>query len=64
LLIAAPCFPIAYMQAMDGLGYGAGGLSGALVVDATCSLAACGIAALLMSRIQPARSMVRGLSLT
>lgn len=41
LLQAATAFPITYMQAIDGQGYGAGGLTGGLVTDAGLSLVAC-----------------------
>jgi MFS transporter, PAT family, beta-lactamase induction signal transducer AmpG len=47
LLAAAPTFPIAYMQAVDGAAYGMGGLVGTYLADALLSLAACGILALL-----------------
>jgi MFS transporter, PAT family, beta-lactamase induction signal transducer AmpG len=52
LLIAAPNFPITYMQAIDGAAYGFGGLSGAVVADATIGLVACAVAGLLFSKIQ------------
>ncbi|HEY7807406.1 MAG TPA: MFS transporter [Croceibacterium sp.] len=41
LLQAATAFPITYMQALDGQGYGAGGLTGGLLTDAGLSLLAC-----------------------
>ena len=41
LLQAATAFPITYMQALDGQGYGAAGLRGALMTDAGLSLLAC-----------------------
>ena len=41
LLQAATAFPITYMQALDGQGYGAGGLGGGLLTDAGLSLLAC-----------------------
>jgi len=41
LLQAATAFPITYMQALDGQGYGAAGLPGALATDAGLSLLAC-----------------------
>ena len=43
LLQAATAFPITYMQAIDGQGYGAGGLSGGLMTDAVLSLLACAV---------------------
>jgi PAT family beta-lactamase induction signal transducer AmpG len=43
LLQAATAFPITYMQAIDGQGYGAGGLAGGLMTDAGLSLLACAV---------------------
>jgi len=43
LLSAATAFPITYMQAIDGQGYGLGGLTGGLTTDASLSLLACAI---------------------
>jgi PAT family beta-lactamase induction signal transducer AmpG len=43
LLQAATAFPITYMQALDGQGYGAGGLTGGLLTDAGLSLLACAV---------------------
>jgi MFS transporter, PAT family, beta-lactamase induction signal transducer AmpG len=43
LLQAATAFPITYMQAVDGQGYGVGGLSGGLLTDAALSLLACAV---------------------
>jgi MFS transporter, PAT family, beta-lactamase induction signal transducer AmpG len=52
LLIAAPGFPITYMQAIDGAAYGVRGLSGALMADASLGVAACAVAAMLFRHIQ------------
>jgi len=41
LLQAATAFPITYMQALDGQGYGRAGLAGAFATDAGLSLLAC-----------------------
>ena len=43
VLNAATCLPIAYMQAVDGRGYGHGGLVTMLATDAALSLAACAL---------------------
>jgi PAT family beta-lactamase induction signal transducer AmpG len=42
VLNAALLIPATYMQELDGIGYGWGGLSGNLLMDASLSLAACG----------------------
>jgi len=52
LMIAAPNLPIAYMQAIDGAAYGAGGVAGALVADGMFSLAACAAAVFVLRRVQ------------
>ena len=52
LLAAAPSFPIAYMQAVDGAAYGVGGLSGSYLADALLSLAACAVLALLFTFVR------------
>ncbi len=41
VLYAATMLPIAYMQMIDGLAYGYGGMAGSLANDAAISLAAC-----------------------
>ena len=43
LLQAATAFPITYMQAIDGRGYGVAGLAGGLITDAGLSLLACAV---------------------
>ncbi|WP_338467419.1 MFS transporter [Novosphingobium sp. ZN18A2] len=45
VLGAAVAVPISYMQAIDGRGYGLGGLSGAFLTDALVSLTACALLA-------------------
>ena len=47
LLAAAPSFPIAYMQVVDGAAYGVGGISGSYLADGAISLTACAILASL-----------------
>jgi len=47
LLAAAPTFPIAYMQAVDGTAYAGGGLSGSFLADGFVGLVACAILASL-----------------
>jgi PAT family beta-lactamase induction signal transducer AmpG len=51
LMIAAPNLPIAYMQAIDGGAYGAGGLAGTLVADGVISLTACAVAAFVLRKV-------------
>jgi PAT family beta-lactamase induction signal transducer AmpG len=48
VLNAALLIPPTYMQELDGIGYGWGGLAGNLIMDASLSLAACGTLALVM----------------
>jgi PAT family beta-lactamase induction signal transducer AmpG len=50
LLSSVIGLPLAYMQAIDGQAYGAGGLTGAYLTDALLSLAACAILGLLLRR--------------
>ncbi len=50
LLNAASSVPIAYMQAIDGQAYGMAGLTGSFLSDASISLAACGLLALVVVR--------------
>ncbi|MBS0255927.1 MAG: MFS transporter, partial [Proteobacteria bacterium] len=50
LLYGAMSVPLAYMQALDGRGYGAAGLPGALLTDAGISLAACALLAVPVLR--------------
>jgi MFS transporter, PAT family, beta-lactamase induction signal transducer AmpG len=58
VLNAALLIPPTYMQELDGIGYGWGGLTGNLLMDAVLSLVTCGILALGLSvvrrRISPA----------
>jgi MFS transporter, PAT family, beta-lactamase induction signal transducer AmpG len=56
VLNAAVQLPAAYMQAIDGIGYGRGGLTGTLLTDASISLITCGTLALalwLLYRMAP-----------
>lgn len=60
VLNAAVQLPAAYMQAIDGIGYGRGGLIGTLLTDASISLVTCGVLALglsLMHRMAPRQSL-------
>jgi len=60
VLNAAVQLPPAYMQAIDGIGYGRGGLTGALLTDASISLITCGALALalwLLYRMAPRASL-------
>ena len=60
VLNAAVQLPPAYMQAIDGLGYSWGGLTGNLLTDAVISLITCGVLALalsLMHRMAPPHSL-------
>ncbi|MDE2560634.1 MAG: MFS transporter [Sphingomonadales bacterium] len=50
VLTAAVSVPISYMQALDGRGYGLGGLSGAFLTDALLSLTACALIAVPVLR--------------
>jgi PAT family beta-lactamase induction signal transducer AmpG len=60
VLNAAVQLPPAYMQAIDGMGYGRGGLTGTLLTDAAISLITCGALALalwLVHRMAPRVSL-------
>lgn len=62
LLISAYNFPISYMLAVDGWGYGRGGVSGAFGIDAGLGIVACllmGALLLFVQRLEPRRVMVR-----
>jgi len=52
VLNAALLIPPTYMQELDGLGYGRGGIAGDLFMDASLSLVACGTLALGMSLLR------------
>jgi len=52
VLNAALLIPPTYMQELDGIGYGWGGLTGNLLMDASLSLAACGALAFAMSLLR------------
>jgi PAT family beta-lactamase induction signal transducer AmpG len=49
VLNATVQLPSTYMQAIDGIGYGRGGLTGTLLTDAVISLVTCGVLALALS---------------
>jgi PAT family beta-lactamase induction signal transducer AmpG len=59
VLNAALLIPATYMQELDGIGYGWGGLSGNLLMDAILSLVTCGLLALALPflRRQELRSL-------
>ena len=60
VLNAAVQLPPAYMQAIDGIGYGRGGLTGTLLTDAVISLITCGVLSFALSivpRIAPRQSL-------
>lgn len=57
ILMAATFLPQTYMQAVDGLAFGAHGLTGMLGADAGLSVISCTVFALLWSRTQRGRSM-------
>lgn len=52
VLNAAVQLPATYMQAIDGFGYGRGGLTGTLLTDASMSLITCGALALALWLLQ------------
>jgi PAT family beta-lactamase induction signal transducer AmpG len=52
VLNAALLIPATYMQEIDGIGYGWGGLTGNLLMDASLSLAVCGALAFAMSYLR------------
>lgn len=51
ILTAATFLPQTYMQAVDGMAYGQGGLAGTLVADAALSLISCTAFALILWRL-------------
>jgi len=60
VLNASVQLPAAYMQAIDGMGYGRGGLTGTLLTDAVISLITCGalgLALSLLHRVAPRPSL-------
>jgi hypothetical protein len=52
VLNAALLIPATYMQELDGIGYGWGGLTGNLLMDASLSLVTCGTLALGLSLLR------------
>ena len=52
VLNAALLIPPTYMQELDGIGYGWGGLTGNLLMDASLSLAACGALGFALSLLR------------
>jgi PAT family beta-lactamase induction signal transducer AmpG len=52
LLTAATTVPIAYMQALDGIGYGKAGILGSYLTDAMLSFAACVLLGLVLGYIR------------
>jgi PAT family beta-lactamase induction signal transducer AmpG len=62
LLISAYGFPISYMLAVDGWGYGLGKVDGAFLADAVCGIAACGLMSImlfLVNRRRPTANVSR-----
>ena len=58
VLSASQQFPATYMQYLDGVGYGWGGLTGNFMMDAGLSLLTCGVLALGLSLMRRRVSLV------